>query len=70
VSSLTSVLLPSGCSFLLARFERGQTFKPKDASHFEFPATRLHPLGRPQKQKLNEVHHEWGLVGPGLDRRY
>jgi hypothetical protein len=28
---------------LVVQFERRQTFKPKDASHFEFPATiRLH----------------------------
>ena len=30
---------------LVVKFERGQTFKPKDASHLEFPATlRLHPV--------------------------
>jgi hypothetical protein len=30
---------------LVVQFERRQTFKPKDASHLQFPATlRLHPL--------------------------
>src|SRR5207245_7602179 len=43
VSVSMPVLLSSGCSFG-CRFERGQTFKPKDASHLEITATlALHP---------------------------
>jgi CRP-like cAMP-binding protein len=39
------VLLPLGCSFLVVRFERSHTFKPKDASLFEITASlRLHLL--------------------------
>ncbi|MGH8726604.1 MAG: hypothetical protein ACREV9_00265, partial [Burkholderiales bacterium] len=46
------VLLPSGCSSPVDRFERCQTFKPKDASHLKFPASLRH---HPQKMDFEET---------------
>ncbi|MGH8729578.1 MAG: hypothetical protein ACREV9_15790, partial [Burkholderiales bacterium] len=65
------VLLPSGCSSPVDRFERCQTFKPKDASHLKFPASLRHHrrtehggvgvfFGVAQKQALNQIMHARG----------
>jgi hypothetical protein len=47
---------------LVVRFERRHTFKPEDASHFNFPASlRLHPWGPQANQQLGGI-----MLGAGL----
>jgi hypothetical protein len=60
--------LAIGMLLLVAQFERRQTFKPKDASHLEFPATlRLHHFDRYVRSSDGPVRLQLGRDGPQIE---